>query len=133
MVIHKRKSQITAFFSRFLGLILLVTLFALAELAPDTIANQRNPWVGVWSAKDSRSTNTYTLYMEDDGSFTWLVGDKRLMSGNYEVEHPTTLKMRFGDSEEDVLQYNYQFQNPNALILSHEKVTFSFQQLEHAE
>lgn len=112
----QRRNQITSIFSRFFGLFLLIGLFALAELAPETIADQNNPWVGVWSGPSNTSSVPTTLYLEDDQSFTWLRGDKRLMSGNYEVEKDS-LQLKFGDAPEEVLSYAYKMKGKSELSL----------------
>lgn len=103
---QNRRNQIIAVLFRFLGFFFLIGLFGLAEFAPDTLAEQRSPWVGVWTGKSNQSAVSTTLYLEDDHSFTWLRGDKRLISGDYEL-HPSKIKLKFRGTPEEHLTYDY--------------------------
>lgn len=116
MAEQRRRKQITVIFSRFFGLFLLVSLFALAEFAPETIADQTHPLVGVWTGPSSNSAVPTTLYLEDDNSFTWLRGEKRLMSGDYEADSQK-VNLKFGDAPEETMVYEYKLIAPDKISL----------------
>lgn len=111
----RKRNQINSIFSQFFGLFILMTLFALAEFSPETIADQKTSLIGVWSGANNSTVPT-TIYLEDDQSFTWLKGTKRLMSGDYELG-ANTLKLKFGDAPEETLTYDYKMRANGELSL----------------
>jgi hypothetical protein len=116
-----------------LGPILLIILFALAELGPETIADQKNPWIGTWEGTSNSTLNKFILMIEDDGSFSWTAGEKRLMSGTYEVVQPKTLRLHFGGTSSETLDYQYQFADRDKFKLHQSTTDFTFKRRLKAE
>lgn len=108
-----RRSLKATSLGKLFGPIFILVLFALAEISPETIADQNNPLLGKWTGRTAASLNTFTLSFEDDQSFSWLAGEKRLMSGTYELQQGK-LTLHFGDSAEETLEYALNFTSRNS-------------------
>lgn len=104
MLAQSRIEECREIFKKLMGVIVLMSLFAIAELAPETNADDVNPLVGKWAGQSVSSSTEHTLRIEGDRSFTWDSSGKLLMSGTW-TEEDDVLELKFGNEEHDVIHY----------------------------
>lgn len=111
--------------SKFLGVFVLMILFAIAELAPDINAEGVSPLVGKWAGHFVGSATEHVLRLEGDHSFTWDSNNQLVMSGTWS-DGSNGLELRFGDGELDILLYQSQLFQNQQLTLTNDVGIYEF-------